>query len=93
LNPIARHRRAGRGSRRRTPLPPDPPAGRLPRRTREPRCTCDPRHARGQGTVEYLIVLALVGVSLSAGPNSPLERLVGALVEHHARLTHAVSRP
>jgi hypothetical protein len=49
--------------------------------------------ARGQGTVEYLIVLALVGIGLSAGPASPLERLVGAIVDHHARLTDAVSRP
>jgi len=48
---------------------------------------------RGQGTVEYLIVLALVGISLSAGSTSPLERLFGAIVDHHARLTDAVSRP
>lgn len=73
-----RYRHPSPGMHRRPPRAPD--ACRVPR-------------ARGQGTVEYLIVLALVGISLSAGPGSPLERLFGAIVDHHARLTDAVSRP
>lgn len=49
--------------------------------------------AGGQGSVEYLIVLALVGVGLTAGAHSPLGRLLGAIADHHVRLTDAVSRP
>ena len=49
--------------------------------------------ARGQSLAEYLVVLVLVGISLTAGPASPLEQIFRAIAGHHARLTDAVSRP
>jgi hypothetical protein len=51
------------------------------------------RPSRGQSMIEYLIVLTLVGISLTAGPRSPLEQLVGAIGQHYSRLTDAVSQP
>lgn len=48
---------------------------------------------RGQSSVEYLIVLMLVGISLTAGPSSALERVFRAIGEHYTRLTDAASRP
>lgn len=78
MTPLSRHR---------------PPSCRVSRRASRPPGVPGVAQTRGQGTVEYLIVLALVGVSLSAGSTSPLERLFGAIVDHHARLTDAVSRP
>jgi hypothetical protein len=47
----------------------------------------------GQSTLEYLLVFTLVGISLTTGPNSPLERLFLAVGGHYTRLTDAVSRP
>jgi hypothetical protein len=78
MTPLSRHR---------------PPSCRVSRRASRPPGVPGVAQTRGQGTVEYLIVLALVGISLSAGSTSPLERLFGAIVDHHARLTDAVSRP
>ena len=48
---------------------------------------------RGQSLVEYLIVLMLFVLALTAGPHSPLERLFEAFGERHQRLTHAMSMP
>ncbi len=48
---------------------------------------------RGQSTLEYLIVLMLVGISLTAGPRSSLEQVFRAIGEHYVRLTDALSRP
>ena len=48
---------------------------------------------RGQSTLEYLIVLVLVGISLTAGPRSSLEQIFRAIGEHYVRLTDALSRP
>lgn len=48
---------------------------------------------RGQSTLEYLIVLMLVGISLTAGPRSSLEQIFRAIGEHYVRLTDALSRP
>ena len=49
--------------------------------------------AAGQGSIEYLVVLTLLGISLTAGAGSPMARLLGAIADHHERLTDAVSRP
>jgi len=77
-----------------TPLPRYcPPSCGVSRHVPHPPGAPGVAQVRGQGTVEYLIVLALVGICLSAGSASPLERLFGAIVDHHARLTDAVSRP
>ena len=48
---------------------------------------------RGQSSLEYLVVLMLVGISLTAGPRSALEKVFRAIGEHYVRLTDAVSRP
>jgi hypothetical protein len=48
---------------------------------------------RGQSTLEYLIVLMLVGISLTAGPRSALEQVFRTFGEHYVRLTDALSRP
>ena len=48
---------------------------------------------RGQSSLEYLVVLMLVGISLTAGPRSALEKVFRAIGEHNVRLTDAVSRP
>lgn len=52
-----------------------------------------PSPTRGQSTIEYLIVLSLVGISLTVGPQSPLEQFFRAIGQHYTRLTDAVSRP
>ncbi|MCM5572019.1 hypothetical protein M6I34_15990 [Burkholderiaceae bacterium FT117] len=48
---------------------------------------------RGQSLAEYLVVLALVVMALTAGPNSPIERLFEAFGERYQRFTSEVSRP
>ena len=48
---------------------------------------------RGQSSLEYLIVLMLVGISLTAGPRSALEQIFLAIGAHYTRLTDALSRP
>jgi hypothetical protein len=54
MTPLSRHR---------------PPSCRVSRRASRPPGVPGVAQTRGQGTVEYLIVLALVGISLSAGSN------------------------
>lgn len=57
-------------------------------------CAMDHRPPpRGQSTLEYLIVLMLVGISLTAGPRSALEQVFRTFGEHYVRLTDALSRP
>ncbi len=51
------------------------------------------RHCLGQSALEYLIVLTLVGISLTLGPSSPLEQVFLAIGNHYTRLTDAVSQP
>ncbi len=48
---------------------------------------------RGQSTIEYLIVLMLFVLALSAGPHSPLERLFEAFAQRYQRFTQAMSMP
>lgn len=48
---------------------------------------------RGQAAVEYLLVLALFVLVLSAGPDSPLELLFEAFGERYQRFTLAMSMP
>lgn len=48
---------------------------------------------RGQSVTEYLIVLMLFVLALTAGPDSPLERLFEALGDRYQRFTHAMSMP
>ena len=47
----------------------------------------------GQSMVEYLIVLMLFVLALTAGPRSPLERLFEAFGDRYERFTHAMSMP
>ncbi|MFA7667409.1 MAG: hypothetical protein WCY32_14970 [Burkholderiaceae bacterium] len=47
----------------------------------------------GQATTEYLIVLALVGLVLAAGPDSPLELLFEAIGDYYQRFGDQLSRP
>lgn len=42
---------------------------------------------------EYLVVLSLVALALSTGPDSPLERLFEAMGERYQRFSTEVSRP
>jgi len=55
-----------------------------------------PRHAcrvSGQATVDYVLVLALVGLALSVGSDSPLQQVLAAIAEHYRRFTWAISLP
>ena len=61
---------------------------------RAPRLPVPVRHqCLGQSAIEYLIVLTLVGISLTLGPQSPLEQVFLAIGNHYTRLTDAVSQP
>ena len=51
------------------------------------------RTPRGQAAVDYLLVLALVGLALSLGAESPVQQLVAAIDEHYRRFTWAISLP
>ena len=51
------------------------------------------RQAGGQSIAEYLVVLALVSLALTVGPNSPLEQLFDAIVDRYQRFTHEASQP
>lgn len=51
------------------------------------------RRARGQSSVEYLIVLSLLALALTIGPDSPLEQLFRAFADHYQKFTYAMSRP
>jgi len=48
---------------------------------------------RGQSMVEYLVVLMLFVLALTAGPHSPLERLFEAFGDRYQSFTHAMSMP
>jgi len=52
-----------------------------------------PPTQRGQSAVEYLLVLMLFVLVLTAGPDSPLEQLFEAVGERYQRFTHAMSMP
>lgn len=51
------------------------------------------RSTRGQSMVEYLVVLMLFVLALTAGPHSPLERLFEAFGDRYQSFTHAMSMP
>ena len=51
------------------------------------------RTARGQAATDYLLVLALVAVALGLGADAPVQRLLEAIAERHARFTWSVSLP
>ncbi|MBN9430034.1 MAG: hypothetical protein J0H09_26375 [Burkholderiales bacterium] len=51
------------------------------------------RRSSGQSAIEYLIVVMLLSLALAAGPNSPLQMLVGAIDARYQAFTEAISRP
>jgi hypothetical protein len=51
------------------------------------------RSIAGQSMVEYLIVLMLFVLALTAGPHCPLERLFEAFGDRYERFTYAMSMP
>jgi hypothetical protein len=52
-----------------------------------------PRLRSGQAATDYLLVLALVGLALSIGENSPVAQLVQALATHYQRFAWAIAQP
>jgi hypothetical protein len=48
---------------------------------------------RGQAAVDYVLLLALVGLALGLGAESPVQQLVAAIDEHYRRFTWAISLP
>ncbi len=46
-----------------------------------------------QSSVEYLIVLSLLALALTIGPDSALEQLFRAFDDHYQKFTYAMSRP
>ena len=76
------------------------PAGHGPGRAskspvRAPRDRAGARRAgaAGQSAAEYLIVLALLSLALTVGPDSPLEQVFRAFAERYEQFTYAMSRP
>lgn len=57
-------------------------------RAANPRCA-----SCGQSTTEYLIVLLVFVLALTAGPDSALEQLFEAFGERYQRFTQAMSMP
>ncbi len=49
--------------------------------------------AAGQSSAEYLVVLALLSLALTVGPDSALEQLFRAFAERYEQFTYAMSRP
>lgn len=47
----------------------------------------------GQAAIEYLIVVALLALALTIGPQSPLEQLFRAVADRYERFSYALSRP
>ncbi len=47
----------------------------------------------GQSAVEYLVVVALLALALTVGPDSALELLFRAVDERYQMFTYAMSRP
>ncbi len=52
-----------------------------------------PRGPAGQSSAEYLIVVSLLALALTIGPDSVLEQLFRAFAEHYQKFTYAMSRP
>ena len=51
------------------------------------------RRSSGQSLAEYTILLALIGLVLAIGQDSPLEVLVRAIQGYYGRFTFALSMP
>jgi hypothetical protein len=51
------------------------------------------RRRLGQSLVEYTILLALVGLVLVMGEDSPLEILIRAIQAYYGRYTFSLSMP
>lgn len=51
------------------------------------------RDSRGQSLLEYTILLALIGLVLVIGEDSPLQALVRAIQGYYGRFTFAMSMP
>ena len=51
------------------------------------------RLSRGQTTVEYLLVVALFVLAITAGPNGPLESFFAAVADRYQRFTETISMP
>ncbi|HEY0877288.1 MAG TPA: hypothetical protein VGE10_02455 [Zeimonas sp.] len=49
--------------------------------------------SRGQTIVEYLLVVALFVLAITAGPRSPLESFFAAVAERYQRFTQTISMP
>jgi hypothetical protein len=49
--------------------------------------------ASGQSAIEYLIVLSVLALALTVGPDSPLEQLFRAFAQRYQDFSHAMSRP
>ncbi len=52
-----------------------------------------PAHQSGQSAAEYLVVVALLALALTVGPDSALELLFRAFAERYETFTYAMSRP
>lgn len=62
-------------------------------RRRSPARAAVRRGRAGQSSVEYLIVVSLLALALSIGPDSALEQLFRAFADHYQKFTYAMSRP
>ncbi len=51
------------------------------------------RSVRGQAALDYVLVVALVGLAMSIGADSPVQQLVAAIGEHYRRFTWSISLP
>jgi len=51
------------------------------------------RRWQGQAIVEYLLVVALFVLALTAGPRSPLESFFDAAADRYQRFTATISMP
>lgn len=52
-----------------------------------------PSSHRGQSAVDYLLVVALVAIALTAGVNGPMDRLAAAIGAHYQRFTWSMAQP
>ena len=52
-----------------------------------------PARQSGQSAAEYLVVVALLALALTVGPDSALELLFRAFAERYEAFTYAMSRP
>ncbi|MDT3680063.1 MAG: hypothetical protein ROZ64_14650 [Burkholderiaceae bacterium] len=51
------------------------------------------RRPQGQAIVEYLLVVALFVLAITAGPHSPLESFFDAAADRYHRFTATISMP